>query len=404
MRVLHLIDAAGPQATGTTLALLKDSQPPPGSGGARVVLLGGSKLRLAAHGSGIRNPAALGVPFGHALGGIAAVKRMLKDWGRFDLIHTWSIGTLVLATLLQPRCPRVLTLTIPPTKRQAGWLGVLTTIPGASRSVLLPISNTIRRAVLSAGSPKACVHVLRPSIDLGRIPRDRGQALRAAWGIHDDHTKVVALLGDPLGAADAMDAMMAVGLAAESYGSARPDRLRLLLHPDQHRRTRAQHALQIVGRSRRLSQEPGLAHPWTVLPGCDVALVPAAPCTGAVSNNGPDLQSGGGLSLLWAMAANVPIVGEATYGTSEIVEDRHSALLARPRAPRFLAHRIRQVLDDRDLAWRVRDTARHEAFSYFSKHRYGQNLQLVYAQVLGGQEVQVPALESTGGLRFAGRA
>jgi glycosyltransferase involved in cell wall biosynthesis len=104
------------------------------------------------------------------------------------------------------------------------------------------------------------------------------------------------------------------------------------------------------------------------------------------------------------MAAGVPIVAEATYAISEIVEDRHSALLAKPEQPRMLAGRITPLMADPQLAWKLRDTARHEAFSFFSRQRYCQALQGVYEQLVGGRAVEIPQIPITGGLRFSGRA
>jgi len=64
---------------------------------------------------------------------------------------------------------------------------------------------------------------------------------------------------------------------------------------------------------------------------------------------------------------------------------------------------LRQLIDDPQLAWKLRDTARHEAYSFFSRQRYGQSLQTVYQQVVAGEPVEIPPMEVTGGLRFAGR-
>ena len=175
-----------------------------------------------------------------------------------------------------------------------------------------------------------------------------------------------------------------------------------------------------------LIDEPRVEQPWDIMPGCDLilalgtqgpvrvrnldAIVTSSqrPLTrdighGYLGAGGSAEAGGGGLSLHWAMASNVPIVGEATYGISEIVEDRHSALLTRPGVYRSLAHRIRQVITDRQLAWSLRDTARHECYSFFSRARYCDSLRAVYEQMVDGRSVEVPAMESTGGLRFTGR-
>ena len=182
-------------------------------------------------------------------------------------------------------------------------------------------------------------------------------------------------------------------LLADSYATGNADTSvttpRLLVHPDQLNLVRAQRMARQLGVPDRLIVDRTLAQPWHAFVGVDAVMA-----QGEVA----------GLSLLWAMACNVPIVGESTYAISEIVEDRHSALLTKPNQSYALSHRLRTLFDDAQLSWKLRDTARHEAYSFFSRQRYCQSLQTVYEQMLAAQPVQVPAMEVTGGLRFTGRA
>ncbi len=399
MRVLHLMDAAGPQACGTTLALLAASGRRLGHTQVKTLLLGGATLARAAQDAGIDNAEAVGVPYGRAYLGYPAVHRrvraMCNSDEAFDLIHCWSVGALSLATLLFRHVPRVLTLTTVPRHRTVHWLRVMTHDSGAGqagRTALLPISATIHRALLGGGVSESAAHVLRPGIDLSLVAHSARAALRQGWGVESDRVRVVAVLRDPPQAGDAIEAAIAVGLADEVYAAHGDDakaRLRLLMHPDQQHRRRAEQLMRHIGRHERIIREPRLDRPWEVLSGCDMAIAQG--------------EHAGGLSLLWAMAANVPIVGEATYAISEIVEDRHSALLAKPGQPKALSHRLCQLTAEPPLAWKLHDTARHEAYSLFSPQRYRTSLQTVYDQMVAGQSVEVPPLESTGGLRFAGR-
>ena len=317
----------------------------------------------------------------------SAAAAVIAREGPFDLVHCWSIGALSVASLWLRSVPRLLTLTTVPAPRAVHWLRVLG-MHAPGQTVFLPISNTIRRTLLSGGVPEAAAHVLRPGLDMGRIAFDQRRVLRQGWGIDGEEVRVVALLSDPPARADAMLAVMAVGLAADS-GADGALPVRLLLHPHQRHRRRAMVMAENLDRVERQVFESRISCPWQVLPGCDLALA-----------LGPDA---GGLSLLWAMTANVPIIAEATYAISEILEDRHSALLVRPDKPSELAHRIRRLFDDRDLAWKLRDTARHEAFSFFSRQRYGRSLKTVYEQAHERRPIEVPPLEVTGGLRFSGR-
>ena len=390
MRVLHLIDAASSQACPTTLALVSDSVDRLGNIDQRVLLLGGSPLRGMARSVGLRYGECRGVPFGMAIHAWATMPRLLREWGRFDVVHCWSIGAATLASLAMPRTPRLLTLTVQPPRQHVHWLRMLTGVGAAlAPMVVLPISHTIRRELLAGGLAEVDVHVLRPGIDRGRIATHARTVLRKRWGVEDQTSKVIALLSDPPQAGDAIDAVWAIGLMNLSVGE---DGLpvRLLVTPRQHRRIRAEQLSRATDRLNAIIVCSQLDRPWEVLPGCDAAFVLGA--------------SAGGLSLIWAMAAGVPIIGEARYAVSEIVEDRHSALLTKPDAPVALAHRLGQLFTDDHLAWQLRDTACHEAYSFFSRVRYCQSLRRVYEQIADGLPVEVPPLEVTGGIRFAGRA
>ncbi len=394
MRILHLIDAHSPQATRATLAMLATAMGRLGAIDQHVLLLGGSALRDAAHDAGLVDPDhvhLLGVPFGRAMLGWHAVTRRIAGLPAIDLVHCWSAGTFAFASLALRHLPRVLTLTSEPSAGTVKWFRIVSGEAARSASApatFLPISATIRRTLLTGGIDEEAVHVLRPGIDMSMVAHGERAALRKAWGVapaHDRETTIVALLADRPEAVDTLHPALVAGIAEEVT----PTRWRILAHPLGHRRLRAERMLRHTRGPDRLIREPRLAAPWQVLSGCDVALA---------------LGDGGGLSLLWAMAANLPIVGEATYAISEILEDRHSALLAKPNDVRELVKRLTRVVGDQQLAWKLRDTARHEAYSFFSRQRYCQSLQSVYQQVIERQPIAIPELEATGGLRFTGRA
>jgi hypothetical protein len=399
--VLHVIDAASDQATPTTLALLAEALGRLGDVRQHVLLLGGRSLRELAQTLGIKPWGVVGVPGGKALWGwprsAIALRRAIHHL-HVDVVHAWSVGAFTLSALVARQTPRLLTVTAPPGPAAVKWLRLLMgETADAGRPTLLPISNTLRRDLLQGGVAQDAVHVLRPGLDQARVPHSARAMLRERWGVQGDQVKVLALLGDPWHGVDAHLGVMAAGLANEIYAAraaagagANQPRLRVLLHPDQHNRRRVEQMLAPLGLIDTVIREKSAARPWEVLPGCDMALA-----------LGP---GAGGLATLWAMAANVPILGEATYAVSEVLEDRHSALLAKPDQPKLLAHRITQLLDDRLLTWKLRDTARHEAYSFFSRQRYCQSLLAVYQSVIEGRPVQVQDLPVTGGLRFSGRA
>src|SRR5690242_14297118 len=148
MRVLHLIDAASPQASPTTFAMLADSLGRLGHTEQEVLLLGGAALARAAEAGGVADASYVGVPFGRAVLGWPALRRARRLLGAFDAIHCWSVGALAAASLVWPRVPRALTLTVPPSPTAARWLRILTReLRGPT--LILPISSTVQVAALS---------------------------------------------------------------------------------------------------------------------------------------------------------------------------------------------------------------------------------------------------------------
>lgn len=394
MRILHLLDAASPQARGTTLAFIATSFGRLGHIEQHALLLGPASLRRAAIACGLGPDNVVSRPVlgGSAVLGALTARLAIRDLGAFDAVHCWSLGTFTLASLLMRRLPRLLTLTLTPTQRECHWLRmVISETPSEQGgATVLPISSTIRRVLLSAGVAEACVHVLRPGIDMSKIVTASRDALRKKWGVDRPNHHAAALLGDPPEATDALTALMGVGLAEEGYRRGDIPYSKIIGHPDQLNRARTETFERGLNKAPRLVQEPLITRPWEMLAACDYALA-----------LGPHA---GGLSLLWAMAANVPIIGHATYAVSEIVEDHHSALLVKVGEPRMISHRVCELIADKHLAWKLRDSARHEAYSFFSRQRYCQSLQRVYEQTIERRPIEIPAMEATGGLRFTGRA
>lgn len=380
MRVLHLIDQSGNQTHPATLALMAQSVGRLGHVDQHVALLGTPALRDEANAAGLTDVTLLRAPYGRAMAALPALRRMPAD-----LVHCWSVEAFTLAALRYHRKPRLLTLTQHVSKRTVHWLR-MTCSESPGRAAILTTSATLRRTLLSGGVPEKAVHVVRPGLDFGAVSHGTRKALRESWNV-DDQTRVGVMLADPPTQTDAAFGLRALMLACDANGAA----FRLLLHPDQYRRPLARQLARGLGRDDWLIDSFDVASPWRVLPACDFALA-----VGPMAGN---------LGLLWAMAANVPIIGDATYAVSEIVEDRHSALLAKPDpSPRGVAHRVVQLFDDAQLAWQIKDAARSEAYSFFSRKNYCAGLEMVYNQLAAGEAIDVPPLESTGGLRFTGRA
>ncbi len=363
MRVLHLIDQASPEACPTTLALLRltvERLPAPGHE-HRVLAIGGAPLDWALHAAGLRAER-VASPFGSAYTAVPALRSRLRG-ERFDLIHCWSPTASAAARWVRRQTPQVLTLTQAwgaDARCGGGGFGPRS----LARAIMVP-GEARRESLVAAGVDARRVHAVPPAVDPGLLERARRAGLREAWGV-DDATTVVALLSDPPTAGDALRADLGAGLAYETVkgGSAAPARILLLRHPGQHRRAQSRRMMDNYGAGGLVAQEPQLAAPWQVLPACDAAMSLG--------------DRGGGLALRWAMAAGLPIVAECHPLQEEwLVADTTALLCDRDQIKR-LAHRLHQVLRDRDLASRLGGAARHAAEADASPAAYAAAVRRVY--------------------------
>jgi glycosyltransferase involved in cell wall biosynthesis len=113
------------------------------------------------------------------------------------------------------------------------------------------------------------------------------------------------------------------------------------------------------------------------------ALLPAVDCI-AVTATGPVAT----LPIATAMAAALPIVATVTPTIAELLEDRHTALMASHPTPRAIARRMRDVREDASLQWSIADTARAEAYQHFSLSHMTQQHRTLYRRLAGGEAVE----------------
>lgn len=357
-RILHLIDADPAASCPTTLAMLADLVRGAPFLRQDVLLCGGYRLERAARLAGLDTFVRVGVPCGRPVLGIPAVMRCIRqlEYSQpFDLFHCWSISALHFANLLLRRRAKLLTVLHAP---QNPWeLRRLKRHDPATFQILTTNAYAYER-LLAAGVSHRMVRFCFPSIDRTRLNEAARHTVREHWPIDPQRTRVVALLSDPPAEADAHDAIMAVGLCCEAL-AADPDRnsdLRVLIHPLQRHRRRAQRLAEGIGSPHRLIQDARIAMPWSVLPACDAALA-----------LGP---SGGGASLAWAMAAGLPIIGEARRPISDRVEDGETAMLVEPGQHKLMAERLMRIIIETYVPETLIDRARVRAVGAFNPETF----------------------------------
>ncbi len=271
---------------------------------------------------------------GDALRSWSLVRRQIRGQlrgqagGTQTIYHGWSPRIAAVAAMAGAR--RVIA-----TAMTAEMSSLTATILRRRAAAIVAFSPQQHDALLPPFAPPH-VKVMQPVVgDIGAGDR---AALRRRWDV-DDSTRIVLAVGGDARDLDAMQAMLAVGLAAET---GRP--VRLLIHPDARGIDRARRMNRASGRESLLIADEVAAMPWQAAAGVDMALA---------------LSDGPGLS--WAMHAGLPIVAPRTPAMAGRLCHEETALLTSAASPGQLARAINELADDPALARRLGDSARTAA-------------------------------------------
>jgi glycosyltransferase involved in cell wall biosynthesis len=290
-----------------------------------------------------------------------AAARGLRRGGEWNVVHAWGLEAL-WAAALAARCPILWTPVGAVGRSDCRWLRAIR----AYRPVeCVAASGAQARELARGGVPVEAIRIVRPGVDLARCGRRPDAALRRALGL----------------AADDYVLLAAGESTAESGHRVAVWAASILHHLDRRHRMVLWGRGPVADSIRQFAQAVGGANVLRVateilgaqvewedlLPVADMIVAPA---TGTVPP----------LPLICAMAAGLPVVGAATPAVSEVLEDRHTALLAPPDDPRALAQRILVLREDAGLQWRLADRARAEAYEYFAPSRYLQEMRAEYGR------------------------
>lgn len=101
-------------------------------------------------------------------------------------------------------------------------------------------------------------------------------------------------------------------------------------------------------------------------------------------------------SVLESMAAGVPVVATTVGGNPEVIEDGNTGLLVPPRDAGALARAICAILEDGELAGRLRGTARQRVADRFSVEQMVRRTERLYLELLGKKGLRRPAADVGG--------
>lgn len=314
-----------------------------------------------------------------------AAAMLRRERAPFDLVHTWG-GRALTAAALGTKRPIVFS-PLPETRlKTIQWLRAVMSYRDVQ--VIAP-TMTLRRRLVERGVPIDRCHLIRAGVEFARVRGRRDLELRRQLGFADDD-RVYLAAGESTRAASHPHAVWATGIL-----NVVDRRQKILLWGA------GPLADQAEGLAHRLGQREMIrvaekqfrrkVEYEELLPAADAILVPA---------RGPIAT----LPIAMSMAAALPIVAGVTYTVSELLEDRHTALMTPTAKPRQMAQRMLDLQNDSTLQWQISDMARTEAYEFFSFTRFVNQFRNVYRQVAAGDKVEVPEDAPGAGLRFHGRA
>ncbi len=96
----------------------------------------------------------------------------------------------------------------------------------------------------------------------------------------------------------------------------------------------------------------------------------------------PSLNEGLGLSVLEAQACSLAVIASNVGGIPTLVKDELTGLLVSAKQPRALAAAIMKIMQNKEVAMRLGQSARREVEKKFDLEQMAQKVEKVYKQVL----------------------
>ena len=330
-------------------------------------------VRTIGHGGDFRNLA-------HAM--LALRRATGKRW---DVVHAWGGRALGAAAMGAARS----TIYSPAgvvSARSVRWANA---VMSYRQLHVICASAAVRKLFVQRGVPIDRCHLIRPAVEFSRLKRRRNPQLRTALGFSEaDHVLLAA--GE-----STWNSGHELAVWAGAILNILDPRHKLLIWGRGNRTqavTDLAEKLQKRGLIRVAERELGRSVEFEeILGAVDLIVVTS-------KEHAPTLP------IAISMASALPIVGTVNYTTSELLEDRHTALMVADGSARLLARRIMDLRESPSLQWSIADMARTEAYEYFAQTRFIEQYRAVYRQIAEGKTVKVPEQAAGAGMRFHGRA
>ncbi len=293
--------------------------------------------------------------------------KLRKRIREYDLVHAFGGQALAVAVGATSR-PIVFSPVGFPNRALIGWVRAIS----ACRTIDIACgSDAARRAMVTRGVPMERTHLTRPGVNLSAIPTARNADLRAKLGFSDDD-KVLFCPFEITHTAGHRAAIWAISILSVI----RPQYKLLIWGRGPARNVVDDVRERVIDRNVIRIATDVLPHvqPEALFSAADAVLMtPTAPVPM--------------LPVAMAMASSRPIVATVTPQLCELLEDRHTAMLANGSTPRILAHRIMDLFADARLAWQLQDRARAEVYDHLTQAKSAELFRQLYERVAGENQL-----------------
>ncbi len=339
-----------------------------GAAAHRVAVMGHASISTQAMAAGVPVDCIKHV---HSMGtldpaGWWGVRKLIREL-KPACVHAWGFQGMAAATMLAVPGRRIAMFTMMPEACDRKWIGWMAR---HAPWLWVAASEQIAQQLREIGRHRMPVEVVRPGIRSDEQPRQDAATLRKALGIKPGDGPIV-LLGGAMGERCVRQSF---GLWAAAIMQQIYPQLRVLVHTGHSGPFNWQQEIRSVRHLAATSPDPELviyADPqlrWRDL--LQVADVLVATPDGPISID----------SVLWAMAAGVPVVATSTPEMLGLIESGHNGLLAPPNKPRAIAAQMEQVLGKPEVGPRLAAAAREFVQREFPAGKMVDELRAIYTR------------------------
>ncbi len=331
MPTLHLIDGQSTQACPAVMSVLR-AWLARGDEADRLLLLGGRPLEVMARGAGIEKVHRIAPRFGRTRLTTRPIKRWLQTQPGFDHVHAWSLDAMLGTGFVFHDTPMKLSSLHTLNPAELKQLRKFCKSPWPSPVQVVTHSQAWCDQLSACGINAEIEPTLLPAPPEPPAAPPLSDSTRVQGHALESNHRTVALLSDHPSQADAMHAAAIACLAGASLldDTGQPLGIRLVVHPEQVNRQRAQYFLADQSDTHRVVQDVRAAELWKLLQDCDAAL--------AIGPNA------GGLSLHTALNAGIDVITDNPVVADDTPSPPPHLHIARSSAHKDVAHMLHQAL------------------------------------------------------------